>query len=149
MIQDNLNKMIMEAMKNHDTVRTETLREIKTTFMKWRTSAENVGKEFTDDIEQQVLLDLSNSYKKAIADFEKQNRTDLVESYKPQLEIIKEFLPSEPTEEDAMKMFLQVRENEGLEPIKKNMGTFVKRIKELLPGVDGKMVAQLVQRQLA
>ena len=48
MIKENLNKMIMESMKAHDTVRTEAFRAIKTAFMNWETSKENAGKTLTD-----------------------------------------------------------------------------------------------------
>ena len=37
----------------------------------------------------------------------------------------------------------------GWEAEKKNMGLFVKAIKAALPNADGKMVAQVVQSQLA
>ena len=43
-MKNELNALIMEAMKNHDTVRTESLRAIKSAFLNWQTSKENAGK---------------------------------------------------------------------------------------------------------
>ena len=54
-MRNELNTLIMEAMKAHDTVRTETLRGIKTAFMNWQTSKEHAGKEMTDADEINIL----------------------------------------------------------------------------------------------
>ena len=53
-MKNEINALIMEAMKNHDTVRTESLRAIKSAFLNWQTSKENAGKDLTDADEIQV-----------------------------------------------------------------------------------------------
>ena len=58
-------------------------------------------------------------------------------------------MPAEATEEDIVRVFLQVKDVNGWEPIKKNMGLFVKEIKKSLPSADGKLVAQIVQKHLS
>ena len=62
MLKENLNKMIMESMKAHDTVRTEAYRAIKTAFMNWQTSKENAGKTLTDADELQILRKMAFRY---------------------------------------------------------------------------------------
>jgi predicted AAA+ superfamily ATPase len=47
MIKDNINTMIMDAMKAHNQTETTVLRDIKTAIMNWETSKENVGKTFS------------------------------------------------------------------------------------------------------
>ena len=54
-MKNEMNALIMEAMKNHDSVRTETLRAIKSAFLNWQTSKENAGKELTDADEIQII----------------------------------------------------------------------------------------------
>ena len=100
-MKNEINALIMEAMKNHDTVRTESLRAIKSAFLNWQTSKENAGKDLSEVEEIQIL-----------------------------------------------KKMVKQRAN-GWETEKKNMGLFVKAIKAALPNADGKMVAQVVQSQLA
>jgi uncharacterized protein YqeY len=67
-------------------------------------------------------------------------------------QILKDYLPKPATEEEITQTFLWIREGAGdtepLEPIKKNMGVFIKRIKEMLPNADGKLVSQVVMKNL-
>lgn len=149
MIQDNLNKMIMESMKIHDTVRTEAFRAIKTAFMNWQTSKENAGKKMTDADELQILRKMVKERQESAVVYQNANREDLALNEMDEARVIEELLPQAASEEDITKAFLQVRDEEHIEPEKKNMGIFVKRIKAILPNADGKTVAQIVQKQLA
>lgn len=54
-MKEHINALIMEAMKNHDTVRTETLRAIKSAFLNWQTGKDNAGKEMTEADEIQII----------------------------------------------------------------------------------------------
>lgn len=148
MIQENLNKMIMESMKAHDTVRTEAFRAIKTAFMNWQTSKENAGKTLTDADELQILRKMVKERQESAVVYQNANREDLALNEMDEARVIEELLPQAASEEDVTKAFLLIREEEHIEPEKKNMGIFVKRIKAMLPNADGKMVAQIVQKHL-
>ena len=54
-MKNELNTMIMQAMKEHNLSRTEVLRAIKAEFLKWQTAKENAGKEMTEADEIQVI----------------------------------------------------------------------------------------------
>lgn len=149
MLKENLNKMIMESMKAHDTVRTEAFRAIKTAFMNWETSKENAGKTLTDADELQILRKMVKERQESAVVYQNANREDLALNEMDEARVIEELLPQAASEEDITKAFLQVRDEEHIEPEKKNMGIFVKRIKAILPNADGKTVAQIVQKQLA
>ena len=64
------------------------------------------------------------------------------------MNIIKEFLPKEVTEEQIIEAFNAVLEN-GIEPSRKNMGLFIRGIKEKLPTADGKLVSTVVSSKLS
>ena len=66
-----------------------------------------------------------------------------------QIDVLEEFLPKAATDLDILHTFSQVKEANGWVAEKKNMGLFVKAIKAALPNADGKLVAQVVQNQLA
>ena len=148
-MKNELNGLIMKAMKEHNTSRTETLRAIKTAFMNWQTSKEHAGQELTEADEIQIIKKLVKQREESVEQFRAAGREELANEEQKQIMVLKEFLPAEATEEDIVRAFLQVKDANGLEPIKKNMGVFVKEIKKILPTADGKLVAMTVQKHLS
>ena len=148
-MKNELNNLIMQAMKEHNTSRTETLRAIKTAFMNWQTSKEHAGQELTEADEIQIIKKLVKQREESVEQFRSAGREELANEEQKQIMVLKEFLPAEATEEDIVRAFLQVKYVNGLEPIKKNMGVFVKEIKKILPTADGKLVAMTVQKHLS
>lgn len=148
-MKNELNSLIMQAMKEHNTTRTETLRAIKTAFMNWETSKEHAGQELTEADEIQIIKKLVKQREESVEQFMAADRIELANEEHKQMVVLKEFLPAEATEEDIVRVFLQVKDINGWEPIKKNMGLFVKEIKKTLPTADGKLVATTVQKHLS
>ena len=148
MIQETLNGLIMESMKAHNDVRTESLRAIKSAFLNWKTAKENVGKELNEGVEVQILKKLVKQRQESAEMYITAGRTELAENETAQMKVIQEFLPAEVTEEQIAEVFNRLTDSE-LEPIKKNMGAFVKEIKKVLPTADGKVVATYVQKHLS
>ena len=148
-MKNELNSLIMQAMKEHNTSRTETLRAIKTAFMNWQTSKEHAGQELTEADEIQIIKKLVKQREESVEQYMTAGREELANEEQKQIMVLKEFLPAEATEEDIVRVFLQVKDANGLEPIKKNMGVFVKEIKKALPTADGKLVAMTVQKHLS
>lgn len=147
-MKNELNSLIMQAMKEHKKMRLEALRAIKTAFMNWETSKEHAGQELTEADEIQIIKKLIKQREESIEIFMANDRIELANEEHMQMTVLKEFLPAEATEEDILKCFNDVIGQDGVEPIKKNMGTIIKMIKSFLPNADGKLVAQVVQRNL-
>jgi len=147
-MRNELNTLIMEAMKAHDTVRTETLRGIKTAFMNWQTSKEHAGKEMTDADEINILKKMIKQREESIDQYRSAGRNDLANAEADQVAVIKEFMPAEVTAEQIEFVVENIVLSRVIEPIKKNMGAIVKAVKETLPTADGKLVAQIVQKHL-
>ena len=147
-MKNELNSLIMQAMKEHKKMRLEALRAIKTAFMNWETSKEHAGQELTEADEIQIIKKLIKQREESIEIFMANDRIELANEEHIQMTVLKEFLPAEATEEDILKCFNDVIGQDGVEPIKKNMGTIIKMIKSFLPNADGKLVAQVVQRNL-
>lgn len=146
MIKDTLNGLIMSSMKAHNTTRTETYRAIKTAFMNWETAKENAGKEMTKADELSVLRKMVKQREDSMSQYFEAKRDDLAYAEADQITIIKEFLPQPASEEDIEKAFYSL--NREIEPIKKNMGVFVKKIKELLPNAEGKVISDVIKNKL-
>lgn len=148
-MKNELNALIMEAMKNHDSVRTETLRAIKSAFLNWQTSKENAGKELTESDEIQIIKKMVKQRQESVEQYIAAKRQELADAEQAQINVLETFLPKAASEEDIVRAFNAAKEANGWEAEKKNMGLFVKAIKAALPNADGKMVAQVVQSQLA
>lgn len=77
----------------------------------------------------------------------KNNRLDLAQEELNEAKIIGEFVPLAVTEEELKGCINLIITNE-IEPIKKNMGLIIKKVKEKYPQSDGKIVSKLVQNVL-
>lgn len=147
MLKENLNNYILFAMKAGNKIKTEAFRAIKTAFMNWETAKENIGKTFDEQVELQILRKLVASYREAAAQCNDGKHDALVKENIEYAEIIEELLPAAATEEDILNAFNTIKA-EGIEPIKKNMGLFIKQIKQMLPTADGKTVSMVVSKNL-
>lgn len=145
MVYENIDKLIAEAMKNHDNIRLSTLRLIKTKFLEYKTS--KGAKPIDETIEITLLRKMVSERKDAIGLYIAAGRNELAEKENNEMKIIQEFLPAEVTEEQINEAFNSVL-SKGIEPIKKNMGIFIKEIKNMLPTADGKSVSTFVSKNL-
>lgn len=143
MLNENINSMIMAAMKSGEKDKANVYRLIKNEFLKFST-AKNAGV-LNDAAEITILQKMVKQREESIANYKAGNRMDLVENEQKEIDIINELLPAVPTQEDV-EYYLNINYPNGVE--KKSMGLVIKAIKEVLVGVDGKMLADIVKTRL-
>lgn len=146
MIKERLPILISETMKAGNKVKLEALRAVKTAFMNWETAKENVGKSITDAVEISIVSKLVAQYEDTAKQCDDGKHDELVHEALTMASILKSYLPKPATEEEIVFAFGNIEVD--VEPIKKNMGVFIKRIKEMLPNADGKLVSQVVMKNL-
>lgn len=146
MIKEQLPILISETMKAGNKVKLEALRAVKTAFMNWETAKENVGKSITDAVEISIVSKLVAQYEDTAKQCDDGKHDELVHEALTMAQILKSYLPKPATEEEIVFAFGNIELD--VEPIKKNMGVFIKRIKEMLPNADGKLVSQVVMKNL-
>ena len=146
MIKERLPILISETMKAGNKVKLEALRAVKTAFMNWETAKENVGKSITDAVEISIVSKLVAQYEDTAKQCDDGKHDELVHEALTMAQILKGYLPQPATEEEIVFAFGNIELD--VEPIKKNMGVFIKRIKEILPNADGKLVSQVVMKNL-
>lgn len=146
MLKESINGQIAFAMKLNDKIKVEALRAIKTAFMNWETAKENVGKSLDEATEFNIIRKLFSQYEDAAKQCNDGKHDELVAEYLATASILKEYLPKPATEEEIVFAFRNIEID--IEPIKKNMGVFIKHIKEMLPNADGKLVSQIVMKNL-
>lgn len=143
MINENINKMIMTALKDKDNDRANVYRLIKSEFLKF-TTAKN-AKPLDESAEISILQKMVKQREDANMDFIKGNRMDLVDANNIEINIIEELLPIAPSEKDIIN-YINTKYPEGIE--KKNMGITIKEIKANFIGADGKLIVDLVKNNL-
>ena len=135
-----INKKIMESMKSHDKVASETFKLLKAKILEFKT-AKN-AREYNDAEEIALINKMISDRVNSAEIYAQNNRQDLADAEYAQAKVLQELLPALPTKEDIEK-YLNENYPEGIE--KKMMGVVIKEIKDNLLGADGKTVADCVK----
>lgn len=143
MIKENINNMIMAALKDGQKDEAGVYRLVKNEFLKFST-AKNAG-ELNDSAEVAILQKMIKQRKESIENYNSANRLDLVAVEQSEIDILEKLLPSIATKEDVINYIVDQYPN-GIE--KNAMGSIIKSIKDKFIGVDGKMVADIVKKSL-
>ncbi|MEJ2068493.1 MAG: GatB/YqeY domain-containing protein, partial [Deltaproteobacteria bacterium] len=134
------------AQKAKDKIRLTVIRMLKTVI-------KNREVEKRDELTEQELLQAVNSQvksrKESIVEYKKGDRQDLVKKEEDELEVLKEYLPEELTEEELREIIeAAVTEAEAAGP--KDMGKVMKIVTAKTTGrADGKVVSGMVKEKLS
>jgi uncharacterized protein YqeY len=137
---------LKSAMKNGDTVRTETLKMLKSdiAYEKGKT-----GKDLTDEQLIEVVSRSAKRRRESIKEFQKGNRQDLVDNETRQLAVVEEYLPQQMTEEEIEKYISDKIAALGTitqKEIGKVMGELMK---ELKGKADGGAVKAILSKKIS
>jgi uncharacterized protein YqeY len=142
----NLQNGLKEALKQKDTVRLSLYRMLLASIK--NKEVEKI-RPLTEDEFISVVKTSVKQHVESIESFKKGNRQDLVEKEEKELAILKEFMPSQLSEEEIAKeieeaiVSLQVQGQ-------KEMGKVIKFILEKFPGrIDGKLLSGMVLKRLS
>lgn len=138
-----INTKIMEAMKAHDKVASETFKLIKAKILEFKTQKN--APEYTEEAEIKLLQKMAKEREESAKIYNEAGRTELAEAELSQVEVINSLLPKVATQEDV-EQYLNEYYHNGIE--KKSMGVVIKEVKSVFIGVDGGMVANLVKAKL-
>lgn len=106
----------------------------------------NASYTLNEDGEVKVMLKLKSKHEEAMKDYKKASRNDLYDHEKAELDVINEFTPKQPTEEDVILFtketiveYLASKED-GYVPTMRDMGQIMPKVKAKFPNVDGNIV---------
>lgn len=140
MLRTEIDKLIAEAMKSRNSVKLNTLRMIKSEFVK----KEKDGITLTDIVESNILTKMVSQREEAIAQFKSANRTDLVESETLELEFLKSLAPKQVTDEEIIAETESIIAN--METVSmKDMKNILAEVQKKYPTASGKIVSQVVK----
>lgn len=138
--------MIMEAMKAGEKAKAETYKLMKNEFLKWKTSAQNAGKELQDADEVAIIKKMIKERRDSVEIYISAGRAELAEKELTEIAYLQPLLPAEPTEEDVRKVVEAWMSENGVEAVEqKQMGIVIGYVKSHLSGVDGKLTSDVVR----
>jgi len=141
-----LQESLKEALKRKDSIRLSLYRMLIASIK--NKEVEKI-RPLTEDEFIAVVKTSIKQHVESIESFKKGNRLDLVEKEEKELAILKEYMPSQLSEEEIIReieeaiVSLQVQSQ-------KEMGKIIKFILEKFPGrIDGKVLSGMVLKRLS
>lgn len=142
MIRDKLKQDSVVALKNRDNARVDVLRFLKSLIDKKELQLPPGG--LTEAEEVNVLRKELKNKEESKEMFAKANREDLVKQMDYEIEIVKEYLPQEITEEKIVEIVDEVIKEKGA-----NFGMVMKEVMtRLAGGAGGDVVSRIVKERL-
>ena len=149
-LRNKIDEDYKQSIKNKDKHKIDTLRLIRSAIkdkdISTRTSE---NKELINDTEiLSLLISLIKQRKDSIEQFQKAKRDDLIKNEQSEIEIIKEYLPQQKTQEETEKIINEIISSNNLESIK-DMGKLMSIIKSDYAGeVDMGLVGKIAKSKL-
>lgn len=148
MLEQQISKQIMEAMKAKDTVRLSALRNIKKYIIEAKTSGAAVDVLPDADVVK-IISKLAKQGSDSAAIYTQQNRADLAEEELAQVRVMQEFLPKQLSTEELDKVVREIIAGCGATSMK-DMGKVMGIASKQLAGqADGKDISAKVKELLS
>ncbi len=145
MLLDRIKSDLVTSMKNKDTFSLNVIRMVKASI---QMEAINKKRDLTNEEIISVIEKQIKMRKDAIIEFEKGNRTDLVEQNTKEIELLKKYMPEQLSEEEVNKII-----DEAFKLINptssKDMGLIMKEVTPKLKGrTDMSKVSSIIKEKL-
>lgn len=145
---DQISEGIKQAMKDHDAVRRDTLRNVKKEFIEAKTAGGANG-ELPDSEALKIIAKMVKKGKDAAEQFISGGRQDLADEELAQVKVMEEFLPKALSPEEIIERIKALVAEVGATG-PKDMGKVMKAASAALAGLaDGKAISTAVKEVLA
>jgi uncharacterized protein YqeY len=146
-LKERITTELTAAMKAGEKLRTETLRSLRALILEFEKSG--AGRDMNPDDEMKMLLSAAKKRKDAIDIYVANNRNELADKEKAELEIINEYLPKQLTKEEIEQRAGEVIASVGAAGPGDTNKVIPVLMKELKGKADGKLVQEIVKEKLA
>jgi len=143
-----VNENMKKAMLAKDEVGLRALRAIKAAVLLAKT-AEGASASITEDAEIKLLQKLVKQRKDSLEIFERQNRMDLAQKEKEELEVIEQFLPKQMSEDEIKTVVAEIVKQTGVTNMSGLGQVMGIATKQLAGKADGKVISAIVKELLA
>lgn len=145
---DKVSGDIRAAMKAHDKVRTEALRNIKKYFIEAKT-APGANDTLDDDTALKILQKLAKQGEESANTYTQAGRNDLADEELAQVAVVKEYLPQPLSEAEIEAKVKEIIAQTGAVDMK-SMGQVMGMATKLMAGqADGKAISAIVRKLLS
>lgn len=145
-----INKEIAGAMKKREKEKLDTLKLIKTELVK----VEKSGITIDDAKEASILLKMIDQRKESIAQYIKGDRSDLAELEQKEIDVIKQYIPEQPTDDeiadyakDVIKHYIEQNDADYMVSMK-DMKAILSMVHEKYPTANGKIVSNVLKEYI-
>lgn len=145
---DQVSSDIRTAMKAHDKVRLEALRNIKKNFIEAKT-APGANDTLEDAAALKILQKLAKQGEESADTYAKAKRQDLADAELAQVAVIKEYLPKPFTEEEITAQVKDIIAQTGAQGMKDMGKVMGQATKQMAGKADGKVISTIVRQLLA
>ena len=136
------------AMKEHDVTTKETVNLVRAAIKQREVDQKVVLEDDADIIP--IIKKQLKMRRDALADFERAGRTDLLDGYNKEIEVLERDLPEELSEEAVLAAIEKIADEEGIERNMKSMGVMMKTVMSKLRGqADGSLISKMVREYLS
>lgn len=145
MKEDLLNEL-KDAMRNKDDLKKNTITLLRSAILQVEKDSQ---KTLNEDEMVAIVAKEVKKRKDSIADYEKAERTDIVENLNKEIEILSKYLPEQLSKEEIENL-VDVAINEVGATSPKDMGKVMQNLRPKTNGkADGKLVSEIVKEKLA
>ena len=137
-----INSDLQAAMKAKDELRLSVLRMVKSKIL-----YVNARGDLPEDEIIKIINKYAKDLKEGIEEFKKVGRSDDAERNEKELAVVQEYLPKELSLQEVKSLVETVIAEIGATSAKE-MGKVMKEVMARSPGIDGKLVSQLVKEIL-
>ena len=147
-----IDELIKDAMHQKNRELLNVLKLIKAEFLKKQTEPGRKTKELTEEEQIKVLLKMASQREDSIRQYIDGGRQDLADVEKKELDIISEFTPKQPTDEELSEYVRGVltaycvTKDEGYKLSMKDMKPIMNIVKEKYPTANGKIISQTLMQ---
>ena len=146
MLKEKLMEDLKKSMKEKNEIRKNTIQMVRAAILQIE---KDKGITVEDDKIIEIIAKEVKGKKDALVDFEKAERTDLIEQTNQEISILQEYLPKQLTKEEIKVELEKVISDLGATSIK-DMGIIMKEAKNRIgAGADGRTINEVVKELLS
>lgn len=142
---EKLTEDMKSAMKSHDDVKRDCIRSVISDI---KNQTVNAGKEITDDVCLSAVKKALKTRRESFEQFKVAGRDDLAGKEQAEIGCLESYVPAQLSQTEIESKVKEIVETSGIDPVKKNMGMFMKQLAPYRAVMDMKTASGILAKLL-